>query len=346
MDANGGQQCRQSDSHSFREFIQGERESAQISPATAADESGQGVSFQETASQSPIAQRHISRAEGHRAPLSSSWITDEELWEIDSAFSRTVDGLLDKSFGFNLGRFQGSSSFPPLLFDEGLGVALCIRRSRAAEGTGPITFSSKDDIVFAKKLRDLVAEVNSSSFIHVDLIWSIYITDFFDLHPPSSPPKWWRPGADMDTEERELTSFALADIQDVADNDQAMTPVELGQSDEPPIASTSDDPEEVHHREASASYHRRYAVSSVDGPQWLPSKPKRPILSPLRIPQQPILSVARQSLPRSRRGVRTAASSKLEAGNSKTSELPKALKAKPQVSTTRPPWRPAGSILG
>ncbi|KAF7528603.1 hypothetical protein G7054_g10086 [Neopestalotiopsis clavispora] len=148
----------------------------------------------------------ITRQDGHRAPLASDWITDEELWFMDWAFRDTVRELLNDGVKFELRRFEGTPNFPPLLLEKGYGIALCARRSKALRDVGPMRFDFCKDEVFAKKLCILANDVKKSSFRHGDLIWTIRITTFFAQRPPTNAPKWWRPGAELDREECEFSS--------------------------------------------------------------------------------------------------------------------------------------------
>ncbi|KAH6646934.1 hypothetical protein BKA67DRAFT_663299 [Truncatella angustata] len=146
----------------------------------------------------------IGRQDGHRAPPAAPWITDEELWFMDWAFKDTTRELLREDVTFKLGRFQGMPNFPPLQLDRGYGVALCVRRSKAARYIGPIEFRSVNDEVFIKKLQTLAYDVRKATFLHKDLVWSIRITTFFSQNPPTGAPKWWKPEAELDREECEF----------------------------------------------------------------------------------------------------------------------------------------------
>lgn len=154
----------------------------------------------------------ITRQDGHRAPMYSPWITDEELWFIDWAFRDTVRQLMKDGIKFELKRYEGTPNFPPLLLQKGYGVALCVRRTKAAsDDVGPIQFDGTEDERFLDKLCILANDVTKARFRHADLIFSIRITTFFEQRKPANAPPWWNPDAEMDRDECEFSTKAEAD---------------------------------------------------------------------------------------------------------------------------------------
>jgi hypothetical protein len=140
-------------------------------------------STQETSSQSPPVVR---------TPHEPDWLTDEELLALDQAFMRTMEKLLEDGINVEILRFQGCENFPPLLLDQGFGVALCINKGKKNDYR-VISFSSVDNKPFCSRLRTLATDRHSPGFRYKDLLFSFQITNYFHLHPPLNPPKHWRP---------------------------------------------------------------------------------------------------------------------------------------------------------
>ncbi|KAI0125190.1 hypothetical protein BJ170DRAFT_636801 [Xylariales sp. AK1849] len=149
---------------------------------------------------------HIpNRQEGHRAPPEAPWITDQELYALDEAFIDLANKLVEEGVKFEVGRYVGSENHGSFLLDRGFGVALCVRRAKKLD-FDPISFDAIGDEAFRVKLLTFSIDFLAPSFRYKDLIWSIKITSFFDMHPPANAPKWWRPGADFEKGEVHFAS--------------------------------------------------------------------------------------------------------------------------------------------
>lgn len=147
-----------------------------------------------------------------RAPHEPSWLTDEELLALDQAFIETMEKLLEDGINVEVLRFQGCENFPPLLLDKGFGVALCINKAKKNDYR-VIPFSSVENKPFCTRLRTLATDRHSHGFRYKDLLFSFQVTNYFRLHPPSNPPKSWRPespaGFDIFHSSKRATSYVV-----------------------------------------------------------------------------------------------------------------------------------------